>query len=76
MNDQPYVGIYEGCNRTMVKISDSDCLLEETWADGALGSATGRVDVEEASPRPSSSSCFSFILMASVGNFDQDVASG
>jgi hypothetical protein len=60
------LGRYEGWNRTMVKISDNDCLLEETKADGALGSATGEVDDGEAFRRPSSSSCFSFILMASI----------
>jgi hypothetical protein len=56
-----------------VKISDSDCLSEETRADGALGSATGRDDDGEASLRPPSSSCFSFILKAGIRNFGQDV---
>jgi len=47
----------------MVKISESDCLLEKTRAGGALASATGRDDDGEVSLRLSSSSCFSFILM-------------
>jgi hypothetical protein len=63
---QLYVGVFEEWNRTIVKISDSDCLLEDTSADGALGSATGRVEDGEAFLRPSSSCDFSFILTASI----------
>lgn len=60
---QLYVEEFEEWNRTIVKISDSDCLLEDASVDGALESATGRVEDGEASLRPSSCG-FSFILTA------------
>jgi hypothetical protein len=41
--------------RTMVKMSDRDCLLEDNSADGALGSAIGRFEDDEAFLKPSSS---------------------
>jgi hypothetical protein len=56
----------------MVKISDRDCLFDNTWADGALGSATGWADNGEVFLRPSSSSGFLFILTVSIRNSGQD----